>query len=77
MSHWQNHAACAGHPDPDLFTNGHRAHEAKRVCARCPVIEPCRAEGRAASVGTWGGKFHEQKTVKSLTLPFLELVGGQ
>lgn len=75
MSHWQNRAACAGHPDPDLFTNGHRAHEAAQVCAVCPVVEPCRQAGIGTSIGTWGGVFHKTKAAPSLTAAYLEQHG--
>ncbi|MBF6302286.1 WhiB family transcriptional regulator [Nocardia amamiensis] len=41
---WRNQAACAGHPDPDLWfpiSSDDPATEAKRICAGCPVREVC------------------------------------
>lgn len=41
---WRDKAACAGHPDPDLWfpiSSDDPATEAKRICRGCPVREIC------------------------------------
>ncbi|WP_159850649.1 WhiB family transcriptional regulator [Nocardia sp. CY41] len=41
---WRHRAACAGHPDPDLWypiSSSDPATEAKRICRGCPVREIC------------------------------------
>ncbi|AEK09864.1 WhiB family transcription factor [Mycobacterium phage Keshu] len=57
--HWEADALCQ-QVDPELFfpERGQGGNEAKRICARCPVIEECRE--KALSFGTelwgvWGG----------------------
>lgn len=64
---WHAQAACrdmapTAPGDPDLFfPAGVRRDaavdvvEAKRICATCPVIEPCREEGAETRFGVWGG----------------------
>lgn len=55
---WQNHAACRG-IDSDLFFpgRGESNHEAKAVCAVCPVREACldAAIANREPLGIWGG----------------------
>lgn len=63
---WERFAACS-HEDIELFfgpvepedhhAREHREARAKRVCARCPVVEPCRraALARGERFGVWGG----------------------
>lgn len=45
---WVADAACAGHPDPDLWypeaPQSEVAEAAKNICARCPVSTPCLTE---------------------------------
>lgn len=63
---WERFAACAPE-DITLFFGPHepedrrdravREERAKRICARCPVVEPCRraALSRGERFGVWGG----------------------
>ena len=55
---WQRAALCRGYPSEMWFPAGHASSaEAKAICARCPVREPCLeyalANGDAS--GVWGG----------------------
>jgi WhiB family redox-sensing transcriptional regulator len=63
MDNWRNRAACRTE-DPDLFfpigTSGPalmQTEQAKAVCRRCPVREPCLqwALDTGQSIGVWGG----------------------
>ncbi|MEV5955700.1 WhiB family transcriptional regulator [Streptomyces sp. NPDC051987] len=63
MDDWRDHAECR-YEDPDLFfpigTTGpslHQTRQAKAVCERCPVREPCLrwAMETGQAVGVWGG----------------------
>lgn len=38
---WQEHAACAGAPDPEVFFRDDDPADAFAVCARCPVTAEC------------------------------------
>ena len=65
---WQGSAACRG-LDVDLFFNdrGESVAEAKAVCARCPVLEPCRAYALSDALlpGIWGGTtFKDRKRIR-------------
>lgn len=63
---WEQRAACKG-ADASLFFGPNRfepkrereAREAiaKSICARCPVVEPCRelSLSRGEIYGVWGG----------------------
>ncbi len=55
---WRDWAACRG-ADLDLFFpgRGESAESARRVCARCPVREPCLdyALRHGITHGIWGG----------------------
>jgi WhiB family transcriptional regulator, redox-sensing transcriptional regulator len=60
---WEEYAACRG-TDPELFfpvsTTGPSAvqiRQAKEICARCPVRQPCLAYALATGqqFGIWGG----------------------
>lgn len=59
---WRDRAACKGH-DRELFFEEHGKStksvtgEAKRICAGCPVKEPCLEYALRSQmvVGTWGG----------------------
>lgn len=64
---WMASAACADHPDPDIFfpsSTGplarRQAAEAALVCKGCPVIAQCREHKKntGASAGVWGGAYH-------------------
>ena len=49
-------AACAGHPQPDIFFERVMFHTARRVCRECPVKAPCWLTAvRYSLLGTWGG----------------------
>ncbi|MET8623683.1 WhiB family transcriptional regulator [Kitasatospora sp. NPDC004669] len=58
---WITRAACAGHPDPDVFYPLPRSldhiAEAKRVCATCPVANACLTDAleRGDRHGVRGG----------------------
>jgi WhiB family transcriptional regulator, redox-sensing transcriptional regulator len=62
---WQLRGACRG-ADSNLFFHPEgergpsrvaREEAAKQVCARCPVVDPCRAHALSARepYGVWGG----------------------
>ncbi|MFG2356847.1 WhiB family transcriptional regulator [Streptomyces sp. NPDC048521] len=60
---WQARSACGGE-DPELFfpigetgPSLLQIEEAKAVCRRCPVVEPCRrwAMESRETHGIWGG----------------------
>ncbi|MGW7496941.1 WhiB family transcriptional regulator [Streptomyces luteogriseus] len=66
---WLRSAACVDE-DPELFfpvgTAGPALRDvsaAKRVCARCPVTEPCLsfALGSGRASGVWGGTGEEER----------------
>ncbi|MHC3467702.1 WhiB family transcriptional regulator [Streptomyces sp. 7R007] len=66
---WLRRAACVGE-DPELFfpvgTTGPALREtaaAKRVCARCPVSDPCLAFALSSgqTAGVWGGTGEEER----------------
>ncbi|MBD0842893.1 WhiB family transcriptional regulator [Streptomyces sp. TRM68416] len=63
MDDWRERAACR-REDPDLFfpigTSGPalmQTEQAKAVCRRCPVREPCLrwALDTGQAIGVWGG----------------------
>ena len=68
---WQLHGACRGmdssfffHPDGERGPRReHRASEAKKVCASCPVLEPCRRHALATRepYGVWGGLTEDER----------------
>lgn len=54
---WFARAACV-HADPELFVGDQRGGpEAFGICARCPVVAPCRefARRNGENYGVWGG----------------------
>lgn len=59
---WQARAACRG-VGPDVFYPADMAVRhgvdpyamARRLCAGCPVREPCREAGMSEAYGMWGG----------------------
>ncbi|MFE1440244.1 WhiB family transcriptional regulator [Streptomyces sp. NPDC058739] len=69
MDDWQDRAGCR-HEDPDLFfpigTSGPallQTRQAKAVCGRCPVREPCLrfALRTAQGSGVWGGTSENER----------------
>jgi WhiB family redox-sensing transcriptional regulator len=69
MDSWRDHAACR-HEDPDLFfpigNTGPalvQHEQAKAVCRRCPVREPCLqwALDTAQTLGIWGGTSENER----------------
>jgi WhiB family redox-sensing transcriptional regulator len=70
---WRNDAACKDE-DPDVFfpigTTGiavEQVEDAKRICARCSVQEPCLEFALASNqdAGVWGGLTEdERRTLK-------------
>jgi WhiB family redox-sensing transcriptional regulator len=67
---WPDEAACRGHLD--LFYAPHaerpqartrREAAGRRVCAACPVREPCRSYARQhLEQGLWGGETEDERT---------------
>ena len=61
---WRQRAACRG-VDPDIFypVSDDDAGEAKAVCARCPVREPCLeyALVNRERDGVWGGATERER----------------
>jgi Transcription factor WhiB len=58
---WMDYAACAGHPNPDLWspdTSNLYAREtriAATICSKCPVRNECFNFGRNERFGIYGG----------------------
>ncbi|MCV7424369.1 WhiB family transcriptional regulator [Mycobacterium yunnanensis] len=67
-SDWMQRAACANHPDPEVFfpTQWASPRRALAMCERCPVTTECLAHAKkiGANTGIWGG--HERGTRESL-----------
>jgi WhiB family redox-sensing transcriptional regulator len=66
---WRHHAACR-EVDPELFfpigNTGPallQIDEAKQVCHRCPVMEPCLewAVESGQDAGVWGGMSEDER----------------
>lgn len=59
MKHWSDDAACA-QMDTELFyaipSDRSAIKQAKRICARCPVIAECADAGKNDQFGIWGGQ---------------------
>jgi WhiB family redox-sensing transcriptional regulator len=75
---WRDRAACR-FEDPEIFFPvGHarmgqlQTEVAKRVCARCPVREPCLASALQVGVdeGVWGGlSTDERRALRRVVVP--------
>ncbi len=57
---WREQAACKGmgaifFPEDNHSHRGNLYDEARRVCARCPVIEDCAVAGAREHFGCWAG----------------------
>lgn len=63
---WTERAACR-EVDPDLWFPERGDAEARkaavRICATCPVVEPCREAG-AGQLGIWGGQTERERGVQ-------------
>lgn len=59
---WMGAAECKGQ-DHHLFFDGGKAGEARSICARCTVREPCLAFALADTElqGLWGGKSEPER----------------
>lgn len=57
MTDWRERAACAGHPEPDLWFSwkGEEAERALAICNTCPVRSECRSARDDDPFGIWGG----------------------
>ena len=76
---WKRHAACAHHPEPELFYPDRKALgvicEAKQVCAVCPVSSECLLDALALgeSNGIRGGLTEsERKPLHKRAKPRIE-----
>jgi len=66
---WMDHAACAGRTPLFFGIAGERPERrarrevrARKVCATCPVIGPCRDMARRnGENGFWGGESEEER----------------
>jgi WhiB family redox-sensing transcriptional regulator len=85
-ANWRDDAACL-HADPDLFfpisSIGpalDQLDQARRICAACPVREPCLAWARDLGVvsGIWGGTSEaERRAIRRATTRYRRSeVGG-
>jgi WhiB family transcriptional regulator, redox-sensing transcriptional regulator len=75
---WRAHAACANHPDPEIFfpvstvrTKPYREEtfEARLICANCPANTECfqHAVESGYSYGIWAGiDFADREAVKKI-----------
>lgn len=69
---WMDQALCVG-ADPEIWFDGKRRAEAKRICAECPVAGDCRARGADEYRGVWAGEVKNRTSVgPSPALPFIE-----
>lgn len=64
MSDWRANAACASADAAAFFGTAAQHHAAKRICARCPVREPCLEDALNAGPslhGVFGGTDHQER----------------
>jgi hypothetical protein len=76
--------ACLG-ADPNRFHQGdgerwERAEKrirkaALELCAHCPVLQACRAAGKGAEWGLWGGILHRRDHGRGTATRELDLLG--
>ena len=61
---WSERALCSGPEYPtDLFFSNKTTEQARKVCEKCPVKEPCADEGMRLGEnghGMWGGLTHDE-----------------
>lgn len=64
---WMEHANCRG-MDPEFFhpTRGQAFEHIIKVCADCPVIDPCREMGLEDYTlrGYWGGLSERERRIE-------------
>jgi WhiB family transcriptional regulator, redox-sensing transcriptional regulator len=70
---WMSDAACADHPNPDIFFGGDlkgvaataQTREAAMVCRTCPVAAQCLEHKTisGAAHGVWAGGVHRTKAL--------------
>lgn len=66
---WTRAAACKGRLDLFYAPHGERPQararreaEGRRVCAACPVLDPCRDHARThLELGLWGGETEAER----------------
>lgn len=61
---WMARGLCANQPPETFFpSDGVGVEVAKRICAQCPVIEPCLEYALANRIdhGVWGGCSERQR----------------
>ena len=61
---WREFAACRGKPAAIFFVErGKPIDEARKLCASCPVADPCRefARTNGEHFGIWGGESERQR----------------
>ncbi|MGC0373215.1 WhiB family transcriptional regulator [Streptomyces sp. SAI-229] len=84
MDNWRERAACRTE-DPDLFfpigTTGPaliQTEQAKAVCRRCPVREPCLrwALDTGQSIGVWGGTSETERRALKRRITARRAAGG-
>lgn len=72
---WYDHAACVGQTELFFARPGERPEErqlrvarARRICAGCPVVEPCRTAARTGrEFGVWAGEDEEDRARAGFT----------
>lgn len=69
---WRDRAACQGLPTALFFpTKGHNPTAAKRICAACPVRQPCLDYALATRdihlTGVWGATTENERTEMART----------
>ncbi len=62
---WRAQAACRGRVET-MHPNGRGTKQvdyraALALCARCPVVGPCREAGATEKLGVWGGTTPSQR----------------
>lgn len=57
MADWAAQARCRGTDPEALFVQGAAQHQAKKICAGCPVRSQCLADAldNRTEFGVWGG----------------------
>src|SRR5262245_254869 len=74
---WMTGAACLGHAELFFAPRAERPQarvrreaRARRLCASCPVVDPCRDFARVnREYGFWGGESEEERHRAGFTVP--------